>query len=309
MSKSNVSSVSTVNAVGNTSSPPRECDDNDKIKKRIPASKAWCFTLHDYTEKDIEHLNVSFVSMFKELIFSEELGSSGETKHLQGYFQLKKTGRPVELKILPKTAHFEKAKGNLQQNIDYISKEGGNLYINGRKIRKPKILDEDKLYIWEKKLLKLLKTEPDDRTINWYWESEGNSGKSTFTKFLCSKYNAITLSNKCTDMKYGLVKFHEENHYYPDIIIIDIPRSIDLEYLSYTGIEEVKNGCFFSSKYESKQIIMPNPHIVIFSNEEPNYDKMSKDRWHIHHIKKSECTHCVKHNECDENDKFIYTFF
>lgn len=67
--------------------------------------------------------------------------------------------------------------------------------------------------------------------------------------------------------------------------MIDIPRSVDIDFLSYTGIEEIKNGCFFCGKYESDMVIMPIPHIIIFSNEEPNVDKLSADRWDIKNIR------------------------
>uniref|UniRef100_UPI004049B2EE hypothetical protein n=7 Tax=Pseudomonadati TaxID=3379134 RepID=UPI004049B2EE len=60
----------------------------------------------------------------------------------------------------------------------------------------------------------------------------------------------------------------------------DIPRS-QLDYLSYTGIEEVKNGCFFSSKYESEMVLYNSPHIIVFANEEPTYHKLSSDRWNV----------------------------
>ena len=57
-----------------------------------------------------------------------------------------------------------------------------------------------------------------------------------------------------------------------------------MDYLSYTGIEEVKNGCFFSQKYESAMVVMPYPTIIVFANEEPCYGKMSQDRWRVQQI-------------------------
>lgn len=256
-----------------------------KFNKQISPAIRWCFTFHNYTQKDIDDINSSNSSKF--LMFAEETGKSNNTPHIQGYIEFTKKTRPAGL--WNNTIHWEKAKGNRQQNIDYISKENGKIYINGKLQRKINIIDDAKLWIWEITLLEILKQEPNDRTIYWYWEPNGNSGKSTFVKYCCAKLGAITLSNKSSDMKYGILKYHETTNTYPSIIFIDIPRSINQEHLSYPGIEEVKNGCFFSNKYECQQIIMPTPHIVIFSNKEPDINQLSADRWHIHEITKGEC--------------------
>lgn len=241
----------------------------------------WCFTLHDYKNEDIEFLkskSCSNCASFKYVIFSEELGESGTTKHLQGYFELTKKKRWNELSF-KKEYHFEKAKGTKQQNIDYIMKEGGQVYINGIKVRKVKLISD--LYQWEKDILHILDGEPDDRTINWFWETKGCHGKTQFCKFVCSKYNAIVVSGKASDIFNGIINWKEAKGYFPDIVIIDIPRSVDIEYLSYTAIEKVKDGLFFSGKYEAGMCIMPSPHILIFANEEPDLHKMSADRWNV----------------------------
>ena len=64
------------------------------------------------------------------------------------------------------------------------------------------------------------------------------------------------------------------------MIIIDIPRSKS-EFVSYSGIEEIKDMFFFCGKYESSMVCGENPHVIVFSNTEPDYDKLSSDRWSI----------------------------
>jgi len=56
------------------------------------------------------------------------------------------------------------------------------------------------------------------------------------------------------------------------------------EYISYGAMEKIKNGFYMSSKYESKPIIRNCPHIICFANFEPDYDKLSQDRWKVHNI-------------------------
>ena len=57
-----------------------------------------------------------------------------------------------------------------------------------------------------------------------------------------------------------------------------------LERAPGVSIEEIKNGCFASSKYESKMVIMNSPHILCFANELPDTQKLSRDRWNLHDL-------------------------
>ena len=61
--------------------------------------------------------------------------------------------------------------------------------------------------------------------------------------------------------------------------MFDVPRSSQ-QYISYTGIEEIKNGIFSSPKYESCMVAMPPPHVVVLCNIPPDYTDtdLSSDR-------------------------------
>lgn len=133
---------------------------------------------------------------------------------------------------------------------------------------------------WQSDLVDIIKEEPEDRLIYWVLDKVGGNGKSVLCKYLWKHYGAIILSGKGSDMKYGIVKYQEKTGVYPELIIIDVPRS-SLEFLNYTAIEEIKNGLFFSSKYESDMVCMNSPHIIIFANEYPKINNLSKDRWRI----------------------------
>lgn len=149
---------------------------------------------------------------------------------------------------------------------------------------KLKLLERENFYLYQETIVQILEQEPHPRKVYWYWETEGATGKSALCKWICSKMNCLILSNKASDMKNGVLQYRERTGTYPDIIIIDIPRSVDLQYLSYTGIEEVKNGCFYSGKYEGGMCLFNPPHMIVFSNELPTLCKLSMDRWSIHKI-------------------------
>ncbi len=55
--------------------------------------------------------------------------------------------------------------------------------------------------------------------------------------------------------------------------------------MSYDSIEQLKNGYFVSTKYESCQCIFNPPVVIIFANFPPNRAKMSEDRWFVMMVK------------------------
>ena len=250
-------------------------------KSKVSACVRWCFTLHDPTEADFEFIKsmtCTDVPKFKYCIYALEHGESGHTIHLQGYLELWKRKRWNELGFRKET-HFEVAKGNREQNVDYISKEGGKIWINGRAVRRAHVITE--LRPWQKDIVNIVNEEPDERTINWYWEEKGGMGKTALCKYLVKHFNALVVSGKNNDALFGVINFKNNTGHYPDIIIIDIPRCIDSEYINYLSLEKLKDGCFFCGKYEGTMVLMPTPHIIVFSNYEPDISKMSSDRWKI----------------------------
>jgi hypothetical protein len=262
-------------------------------KQQISQSKYWCFTYHkgdiEKLEKDFQRFDLEFY------IASQEFGGSGKTPHIQGYIEASKEIRPSELK-LDKIIHWEKRKHPRKNNIIYIMKENPKVWITNKKSivtkvlkdnellkykNQIKVLDEGSLYDWEKEIISIVSEDPCERTIYWYWSENGNIGKSTFTKFLAIKYNAIVISGNANDMKYAILEYSKKNKKYPDIIVCDIARNTSINRLCYSGFEEIKNGCFFSGKYESGMVLGNCPHFICFANREPAYERMSKDRWNV----------------------------
>ncbi len=63
-------------------------------------------------------------------------------------------------------------------------------------------------------------------------------------------------------------------------MILDLPRH-NVDYVNYGLLEQLKNGCMFSGKYEGGQFVFPIPHVVVFANQAPDMSKFSLDRWLI----------------------------
>lgn len=246
---------------------------------QISPSKHWVFTLNHYTKENIDLLCSD--SSIDQLSMQEETGESG-TPHLQGYLKFKTKKRPLSVFGKHFKAHWEKCK-NVASAIEYTQKEDtrtGKQFVRGMRIVRPlKCLRREQLYEWQRDIVNQVEEIPDDRTINWLWEDIGNVGKSALVRYLVIKHGALLVSGKGADIKYLISQQKQA----PDIIIYDIPRTAEC-YINYTALEEVKNGVFCSSKYESKMFVMNPPHIFCFANFEPNYDAVSADRWRVKEI-------------------------
>jgi len=251
---------------------------NTKTRSR---SRNYVFTLNNYTNEDIDNIILMCHTKEYKYIFQEEKGERG-TPHLQGYLMAQ---YPIDFNAINKLFkwHVEKARGSKLQNMNYCSKISdriGEVFSNMPEfvVIKDNYLKQQP-YAYQLEILELIKKEPDERIIYWYWEPKGNTGKSTFCKHLALKYNAFIMSGKGNDIKYAICSMDKK----PTLIVMDIPRCNN-NYISYDTLESVKNGMFFNTKYESQMVLMNSPHLIIFSNEEPDREKMSGDRWCVRPI-------------------------
>lgn len=213
-------------------------------------------------------------------IIGKEVGTNG-TPHLQAYFECKNATQFAAMKKAFPRTHIEKAKGNQLQNFIYCSKEKDyttNLKCKPKKpVRDP--LDGIEMFQFQKDIIELIKKEPDDRSIYWFWDTEGCKGKTTLAKHICMNYNALYVQGKSTDIKFGVMDMISKRGEI-DVVIMGLPRSYE-QYVSYDAIESIKDGIFYSSKYESGMCIFNPPHVIILANFAPDESKLSMDRWVI----------------------------
>ena len=237
----------------------------------------WCFTHNNWQKEDLVEMVDDFARLDLEYVVGEEVGADG-TPHLQGYIRSKSVFRPMEKLSWSFKPHWEKCKGSHEQNVKYCTKEG--TFHTNLRLPKPILVDEPTG--WQVEVRDILEGEADKRTIHWFWEPDGGVGKSSLVRWMAVKRDALVCAGKAADMKYLVVKYAETHDgVSPDVIVFDVPRS-SAQYLSYTGIEEIKNGCFASTKYECGMHIMAHPHVFVFANFEPKPGiDMSADRFHI----------------------------
>jgi hypothetical protein len=136
---------------------------------------------------------------------------------------------------------------------------------------------------WQEDLLSLVTAPPVPRRISWWWESIGNVGKSFMARHLELHHGAITLQlMKKADMIHLLSKQILDRQ----CVIFDLTRSSEDGSVKvvYEVAEMVSDGYLCSGKYDSTSLRFKPPHVIIFSNYEPDRSTLSADRWDVHHI-------------------------
>jgi len=246
--------------------------------KQTNARMHWFFTFNNYEMYDCEILCKVFNEICYMYAFQEETGECG-TKHLQGIMSLKKRGRWTEFG-LNKKIHWEKPN-NVKDSYLYCTKEAtrsGKVFTKNYDLPYTFKLADEVLFDWQKKILEIVKSEPDDRTVNWVYSEEGKMGKSKFVKHMVMNFDGIFCSKG--DYRDICNLIHKSDMNKTNLVIFDLPRNNGNK-ISYSAIESIKNGLICNTKFETGYKAFKEPHIIVFANEEPDYSKLSSDRWNI----------------------------
>lgn len=221
--------------------------------------------------------------LIEKLYIGEEICPTTGTPHLQGWLKLKKKNNAITYLHLPEQIHWAVMFRNAteKQNTNYCGKEK-NTYLSWG-VPLPYV-EHVEMSPWMKEIEAILKTEPDSRSIYWVWEPIGKTGKTSFIKMMLqTTEHSIIVNGKGNDIRHCVADYIEKKGCHPRIVFIDVPR-VNKEYLSYEAIENIKNMLFYSGKYEGTIVNGPRPHVIIFANSKPDYDKFSDDRWKVARI-------------------------
>jgi len=170
-----------------------------------------------------------------------------------------------------------------------ISDQWPSVFINYRTnalalrdlLRKPVALEDgdygDNGNPWQITLRDRLMAEPeDDRQIDFYVDENGGVGKSWFVrKWMTDNNDAQLLGiGKRDDITYAIDITKR-------VFFFNVPR-MQMQYLHYGCLESLKDRIFFSTKYQSvTKRMLHKPHVVVFSNEKPDFEKLTSDRYNI----------------------------
>lgn len=239
----------------------------------VPAENTLeCHVIRDWV---IEHCH--------DATWQLEVGKQGYV-HWQVYLNLKKRRRLTWLKAhFHSTAHLEHCK-SIDKSNAYCFKTDTRLQgpyhwpepAEAAAVQDP--LAGKVLRPWQQQVIDIVSGPICDRTVHWFWEELGNSGKSTLAKHLVLKHGAVVIQGAGKDILHQASKCKDTK-----LFILDIPRCAD-GHVSYQAIESLKNGLWFSGKYEGSMCVRNPAHVVCFSNQTPEQSRLSRDRWHIVNI-------------------------
>ena len=145
---------------------------------------------------------------------------------------------------------------------------------------------------WQESLLEYVQ-KPCDREIFWVVGKEGNEGKSWFQKYVKSWLGARRVVTGI-DIKANNASIFQALRKCPivtaNIFLQNIGKSKKkFEVTNYDALENMKDGEAFASKYDSQQLKIRVPNVVmVFSNSPPNISQLAKVCFEVFDIKKDQ---------------------
>lgn len=277
----------------------------------------WAFTIMNPTDKDVEQLS-SLLSEAEELLAQDEICPTTGTPHIQAYVGFKyMKPKHFIVDIIPRAASVNPTDSKNYKS--YCCKtetrpDNARQWVKEKIKKKPgpkrkgptrnPLLEATggTLAWWQSEIEYFISQQPDWRTVLWYWEPVGSIGKSSFGKHL-----RMTQKDKCiirVGGRYEDIAFMiADPELEPDVVIIDVPRDMNVRNISYKAIEDLKLGSIVSPKFKSRCYDFDPPHVIVFANEPPPYGKLSTDRWYVRKIHDPSWSFCGPNFPC--NDRII----
>lgn len=284
-------------------------------KEKFIHHKAWCFTIFMRGKESSSDgfTSVEAAEAGADLAMAEITSKAvgyawqvEETKegrwHIQGYLRFEK--RRLFSKIVRELTfggkfsppHVEPAKAGRgkggpeecdEANRRYCTKEESRVssksYTNLIIPTASNPMEGRTFLPWQQLIMEVIKQPSDPRLIYVLVDKKGGCGKSTFTKYLVRQHNAMVVTGKAADVLYAVGEAKRRGKEYP-IYVFDLPRTVE-GFVSYQAMEQLKNGLFFTGKYEGGMVDMTTtPHIFIMTNFDLDTSKMSADRWRIYNM-------------------------
>ena len=141
---------------------------------------------------------------------------------------------------------------------------------------------------WQESLLEYVQ-QPCDREIFWIIGKEGNEGKNWFQKYVKSWLGARRVVTGI-DIKANNASIFQALRKCPivtaDIFLFNIGKSMKkFDQINYDALEKMKDGEAFASKYDSQQLKIRVPNVVmVFSNSPPDVRELAKVRFRVFNI-------------------------
>lgn len=215
----------------------------------------------------------------EKYVIGNEIGADGY-EHYQMRVQFRK---PTSLESLVKfnkqwglTTHWTPSH---VRDFAYCEKEGDYIRSWEGALAKYRNLE---LRPWQGQLIAEL-SEQNERQVSVVVDEVGNNGKSYLAKHLVIKYGYCYVPAMPNFEDYMFMAMA-----HPDAkgFIFDLPRADTLQQKKsmWMAMETIKNGYLYDKRYSFKEMWIEPPKMVVFANENPPSEVLTKDRWRTYYI-------------------------
>ena len=184
-----------------------------------------------------------------------------------------------------------------EQSLSKEHKEALKFYRN--QMTRMNIQDVE-LRPWQQRLFEIIKI-PSEREVIWIIGKDGNEGKSWFQDYVesCFGFNRVVRLDLRIKHKDSCNILKKRPLSSIDTFLFNDGRSVPPdEHTYYRILENIKDGCATSSKYDNDIIKFKRPNtVIVFSNIIPDWGKLSMDRWKSYRI---ESNQLVIHGDMDK---------
>lgn len=162
---------------------------------------------------------------------------------------------------------------------------------------------------WQQAILKKIDSPVHPRWMTWVWDPQGDTGKSTLTRYLKAMRPedclCLDLTNDARSVGTFLCKRINQEGWEGKAVILDVAASVNPNSQeTFRYIEGIKNGDVTSDKYLPEEIFIPEPpHVIVLTNRAPEVTtKDLMDRWgDIHEIVGTDLIHRPKQHFIDNH--------
>ncbi len=249
----------------------------------------------NFTNGDVGDVIRVFTKLADKWAFQEETSPDGHN-HFQCILHLRIRRRPKGLaKIIArflgiddKCVQVKKDKTD-ESFVDYCTKidtrDAGPWSHGFPEIRERplKVIKRSDFYPWQEEVYQMVKEQPDDRSVYWYWSYSGNMGKTAMCKWLIYHLDAQCFWGDANDVGFAI-----GDRGIPTIAVWNIQRKMGSTGVNYKSFEMVKDGLTGSGKYKGSANIFDPPHVLIFANFPPVEENLSDDRWKIREVREAD---------------------
>lgn len=210
-------------------------------------------------------------------VLGDEVGEGGY-EHVQGRVVFKVGKELGALQNIMPGVHWTPTH---VRNFDYCEKEG-NFYRSWEKgLKQYTNID---LRQWQGQAVAQFKDQ-GDRTVMVIVDPVGGKGKTVLAKYcVVNRYACYCppMQDAQDFMAFALA------HKNAPGFIFDMPRTESTKQRKgmWSAIEQIKNGYYYDKRYSwQEHWAEKNPRIMVITNEMPDLDTLSRDRWEIYTIK------------------------